>query len=154
MRANVPLSTFAPAENEVLNASAVAAHMLPPFEFAASIIPAEFYNTTVVKYQATAGMRLLTNRQQVAVYDALYQGLMESESFVFKGMKREDVDTLSGDLEGYYGAVAANYLSGVIDANLHLISKHGDGKNRDEENGLGTHPIGALDMGKFFVVSP
>ncbi|CAB9520410.1 Nucleoside-diphosphatase mig-23 [Seminavis robusta] len=140
-RANVPMSSFAPEEDELLDPEVVAAHMLPPFEFAADVIPPEYHNTTIVKYQATAGMRLLTEQQQEAVYDALYLGLMQSESFVFKGIERNDIATLSGSLEGYYGAVAANFLSGIIEANLQVVRKDDDLNNQQ------THPIGALDMG-------
>lgn len=129
-RANVPMSAFA----EVYDPQDIAAHLLPCFEFAAEVIPSEYHNTTTTRYEATAGMRLLTLGQQARVYDLLYEGLYASESFVFRGMKRSDIETLSGDLEGYYGAVAANYLSGVINANLQAGS--------DEQR-----PIGALDMG-------
>jgi hypothetical protein len=37
-------------------------------------------------------------------------------------MQRHDIATLPGDLEGFYGAVAANYLKGTIDADLQMIS--------------------------------
>jgi len=82
-------------------------------------------------------MRLLDEAEQDAVYDALYQGLIRSDSFVFRSMQRQDIATLSGELEGFYGAVAANYLKGTINADLELIAK--------EEDHHG--PIGALDMG-------
>jgi len=144
------LSAFAPNDDEALIPSVVAAHLLPLFEFAAEIIPSEFHNNTSVKYQATAGMRLLSDEQQLQVYDALYRGLMESETFVFRCTKRGDIGTLTGDMEGFYGAVAANYLSGVIDANLHLVNtnnKQGETSNQHGEITSTTHPIGALDMG-------
>jgi hypothetical protein len=132
-----------------LNASYVAEHLLPLFEFAAQIIPEEYHGNTMVKYAATAGMRLLKEDDQEAVYDALFQGLQQADSFVFSGMKRDDIFTLSGDLEGYYGAVAANYLTGTVDANLHLISNK-DNNSKDDDNkgsNMKAHPIGALDMG-------
>ena len=139
------MSAFAPNENEVLDAKHVATHMLPLFEYAAEIVPSKWYETTVVKYQATAGMRLLTEQQQAVVFDALYRGLMNSETFVFRQMQRNDISTLSGDLEGYYGAVAANYLSGLIDVNLHIIENNNNSEGmKDVAN---PHPIGALDMG-------
>jgi apyrase len=118
-----------------LNASHVAAHLLPAFEYAAEVIPEQYHSTTGVKYQATAGMRLLDIQEQEAVYDALYDGLLESETFVFSSTRREDISTLGGDLEGFYGAVAANYLKGVIDIKLQTVGVDDHG------------PLGALDMG-------
>jgi Golgi nucleoside diphosphatase len=81
-------------------------------------------------------MRLLPEEEQEAVYDALYQGLINAESFAFKGMQRTDIATLGGELEGLYGAVAANYLQGIVDARLRL-----------QWSGEGEMPVGALDMG-------
>jgi len=95
---------------------------------------------TMVTYQATAGMRLLSKDEQDAIYDALYQGLMDSERFVFRRMKRSDLATLGGDMEGFYGAVAANYLTGLVDSKL-----------RTGETTPATStkkgPLGAMDMG-------
>lgn len=145
-RANVPLSAFAPSLDdgevvEVLSPRHVAEHLLPAFEYAATVIPPKYYNTTLVTYQATAGMRLLTDEQQEAVYDALYEGLRTAPEFVFHGLRRSDIQTLSGELEGFYGAVAANYLKGTITADLELVSNSkADG---DDCGG----PLGALDMG-------
>ena len=139
-RANIPLSAFGrlPSEQHLpLNATYVAEHLLPLFEYAAEVIPAQYHASTPVKYQATAGMRLLSLEEQEEVYDALYQGLMEADSFVFRSMQRGDIQTLSGELEGYFGAVAANYLQGIVDAGLKIQS--------DTHHHHG--PVGALDMG-------
>ncbi|VEU41864.1 unnamed protein product [Pseudo-nitzschia multistriata] len=148
-RANIPLSAFGrlPADqnnNNPLNSSKVAAHLLPLFDFAADIIPSQYHETTGVYYQATAGMRLLAESEQEAVYDAVYEGLMAEESFVFRGMQRKDIATLSGEMEAYYGALAANFLKGIIDTELHLVYAQNNGR---ETNELPHHPIGALDMG-------
>lgn len=111
--------------------------MLPLFDYAAGIIPSEYYETTGVYYQATAGMRLLHPSEQEAVYDALYDGLINEESFVFTGIQRKDIATLSGEMEAYYGALAANFLQGIIDTELRLVSAQNSPH----------HPVGALDMG-------
>lgn len=135
-RANYPLSAFGRTSpnTEPLNATAIAEHLLPTFVYAAEHIPAQYHATTPVYYQATAGMRLLDETEQEAVYDALYQGLIESPEFVFRNLQRENIATLSGEAEGFYGAVAANYLQGTIDVDLNLLTT-------DEA------PVGALDMG-------
>ena len=156
-----PLSAFARAPShygtDSLNATEVADHMLSLFEYAAEIIPERYHGITPVKYQASAGMRLVDESEQVAVYDALYDGLVESERFVFRSMKREDVATLDGVSEGLYGAVAVNYLKGVVGADLKVkgtpqaAAVNGDGSgsgNGNDEHVLHHNgPLGALDMG-------
>ncbi|KAG7352089.1 GDA1/CD39 nucleoside phosphatase family protein [Nitzschia inconspicua] len=145
-RANIPLSAFGrlPGDREPLRPATVSQHLLPLFDYAASIIPAEYHASTGVYFQATAGMRLLEESEQEAVYDALYQGLMEHPSFVFKGMERKDIATLSGEMEAYYGALAANFLQGVIDTELRLTASVAPSEKTDGDN----HPVvGALDMG-------
>ena len=126
-RADQPISAFVDAAPEV-----VADHLMSTFRYAAERIPQKFRSHTRVLYQATAGMRLLTPEQQAGVYDAMYRGLRQHDDFVF-ALHRDDIATLSGDLEGYYGALAANYLHGTINAELELVP----------DSGI----IGALDMG-------
>ena len=118
--------------------TAVADHIVHVFDYAAQIVPPEYHLSTSVKFAATAGMRLLEEEEQDAVYDALYQGLMESDKFVFRGLARDDIFTLGGDLEGFYGAVAANFLEGLIDTSLGAV-----GGSNETNHG----PLGALDMG-------
>ncbi|EED94245.1 apyrase, partial [Thalassiosira pseudonana CCMP1335] len=107
-----------------LNATHVAHHMLPLFDYASDIIPPSFHASTPVRIAATAGMRLLPLDEQIRVYDALYEGLSEqipNGRFTFSSLTRGDVFTLHGEREGFFGAVAANYLRGVIDAELRVI---------------------------------
>ena len=131
-KAWTPLSSF--GSTNVNNNSDVAHHLLPLFQYAAEIIPVQYYNSTVVKYQATAGMRLLDENVQRQIYHQLYIGLRNDPSFVFRSLQPSDIGTISGSQEGFYGAVAANYLQGLIDVHLHL-------QKPDHP------PIGALDMG-------
>ena len=141
-RSHEPLSAFGrtdPAFSQVaINKTEVANHLMNVFEYAAEIVPEEYHSTTSIKLAATAGMRLLEDEEQHAVYDALYEGLLENENFVFRGMQREDIFTLGGELEGFYGAVAANFLKGMVDTKL------GTTKTDDDAH---DGPIGALDMG-------
>jgi len=133
-KANVPISSFGLGQE--LDSDQVAEHMLPLFEFAASVIPRRYHKATEVKYAATAGMRLLAPEEQEAVYSALHQGLTSSDKFVFTSLQREDLATLDGELEGFFGAVAANYLHEIIDTNLKV-----------KDGGETVGPLGALDMG-------
>jgi len=141
-----------------LNTTHVAQHLLPLFTYAADIIPSQYHKTTAVRYQATAGMRLLDIEEQDEIYDALYEGLMMEPQFYFRSASRQDFGTLSGPEEAFYGAVAANYLKGLIDVHLHMIQSNNN--NIDEENFDKEYydenskqqqqqyaPLGALDMG-------
>ena len=148
-RAQVPLSAFARTDsqietNEELNATHVAQHLIPLFQYAANIIPSQYHALTSVHYQATAGMRLLEEYEQTLVYDALFAGFKESPDFVFTHLQRENIATLGGEEEALYGAVSANYLSGVVDVKLHMINKDGTVEDEDIEF---DGPLGALDMG-------
>lgn len=148
-RAHVPLSDFARTDkqiqaNEELNATHVAQHLIPLFQYAATIIPSQFHASTSVHYQATAGMRLLEEHEQHLVYDALHVGLSESPDFIFNNLQRENIATLGGEEEALYGAVAANYLQGLVDVKLHMINKDGTIEDEDVEF---DGPLGALDMG-------
>ena len=149
-KAWTPLSAFAPSShdenkeqhsdhnNDHLNATHVAHHMLPLFDYASIIIPQHYHSTTPVRIAATAGMRLVSPNEQLMVYDALYEGLMEQQvpngQFTFSNLKRADVMTLDGEREAYFGAVAANYLRGVIDAELRVIVHPDDEDNEAEQD--------------------
>jgi hypothetical protein len=128
-RTEGPLSGFA----DIATPSNLAAHIRPALDQAAAWISPQYHASTRILYQATAGMRLLTTAQQEAIYDAMYQGLKQDPTFVFKNLQRSDLQTLSGELEGFYGAVAVNYLHGTVDAQLKYTNT--------------SQPIGALDMG-------
>ena len=147
-RVNQPLSSFASSATAVDYNMTLAGHLLPAFDYAASVIPSHHHATTRVLIQATAGMRLVTPIQQDNLYNTLYQQLLElqeSGRFVFN-LQREDLATLSGDLEGLYGALAANYLKGTITADLEFISIN-DNDNDSTIDTNSKRPIGALDMG-------
>jgi hypothetical protein len=138
-------------EPQSLNATHVAHHMLPLFDYASIIIPSEFHASTPVRIAATAGMRLLSLEDQSRIYDALLAGLYEQVKngrFTFTNLTREDVMTLNGEREAFYGAVAANYLRGVVDAELRVIVPpdkvrvESGGENPEDEALKVPHPEG------------
>lgn len=57
-------------------------------------------------------------------------------SFPF-AVERHELGTIDGDMEAYYGVLAANYLEGRIDARL-------------RPTGHAAGAMGALDMGEIF----
>jgi len=98
----------------------VGTYLLPAFEAALDMIPGEFHATTPVYVYATAGMRLLPLELQTEIYDALAQGLTspEARGIVPFVVERENLGTIDGTDEGYFAALAVNYLSGVIGPDL------------------------------------
>lgn len=161
-KVNIPLSDFAQStkpvddkrNNEDYETSA-GLHLLPLFKYASEIIPPLFHATTTISIQATAGMRLVDGKDQHELYNVIYESLLRHDEFVFDSFQRSDIDTLSGVWEGLYGAIAVNYLKGIIDVNLHYQERNGDSliynneKRLDEgqcENNEFT-TLGALDLG-------
>jgi len=140
-------------QKQPLNATHVAHHMLPLFDYASIIIPHEFHSSTPVRIAATAGMRLLSLEDQSLVYDALHAGLYEQVDngrFTFTNLTREDIMTLNGEREAYYGAVAANYLRGVVDAELRVILPPDEVETLKDEaessNGVCTNKFGMCEQ--------
>ena len=142
MRTDGPLSAYAAIDNDddddddSVNDTALAMHILPCLDYAASIIPKQYHTSTRVSYQATAGMRLLTPKQQDDVYQGLQRGLQQQLA-IKNPFAQFEIATLSGELEGYYGVLAANYLHGTLTADL-------EWQHSPDHEYL---PIGALDMG-------
>jgi len=101
-------------------------YLLPAFEAALDMIPKEHHATTPVYVYATAGMRLLDAQIQADIYDALVEGLRSHAADNGAGAKktvpfqieRANVGTIDGEDEGYFAALAVNYLSGVIGSDL------------------------------------
>jgi len=139
-RSHKPLSAFSRDDRSVpLNQTALIEHIIYIFDFAARIIPPEYHLSTTIKFGGTAGMRLLDEDEQTEIYDSLYEGLIENSNFVFRNFERGDILTIGGDKEGFYGALATNFLKGIIDTTLTTTSRIyvEDGEN----------VLGALDMG-------
>jgi len=164
-RAWTPLTDYAPTHDGrmLFTPQEVASHLLPTFESAMETIPMEYWDCTSVTYAATAGMRLLTKHDQDVIFDALYQGLTHSNLSVpsirstpiywpFRQFKRSDIFTLGGDEEGLYGMMAANYLSGIVQADLSLRTEDDcinpqKGWGDTDQEIVSTAFVGALDMG-------
>ncbi|CAN0400608.1 unnamed protein product, partial [Laminaria digitata] len=121
------LSSFADSPEDV------ASYIVPLFEKASELVPVENHLSTKVYIKSTAGMRLLPEETQDALYDEIYDALVMDPGFPF-ALDRAAVGTIEGDKEAFYAVLSANYLEGRIDARLHPTG-HGAGE------------IGALDMG-------
>jgi apyrase len=97
-------------------------------ERAEQVVPTSEHANTLVLLRATAGMRLLTRRRAQRIYNSLYDAVLARGSF---RPQREDFGTLSGEDEGVFGWLSANYL-------LRRSGRIGDAE-------LGS--VGALDLG-------
>lgn len=127
-KATPGLSSFA------ANPQGAVGYLRPLLLHAAEVVPLEQQQETLVFVQATAGMRLVSEEQQSAIYDALYDGFSRDAAVPFKVL-RGNIGTMSGRLEGFYAALSVNYLTGRMNAHLEPHQPHKEAI------------IGALDMG-------
>ncbi|XP_001497956.1 ectonucleoside triphosphate diphosphohydrolase 3 isoform X2 [Equus asinus] len=98
-------------------------------------IPAHLHGSTRIYLGATAGMRLLRLQNETAANEVLasIQNYFKSQPFDFR-----DAQIISGQEEGIYGWITANYLMGnFLEKNLWHMWVH--------PNGVET--TGALDLG-------
>ncbi|XP_005383636.2 PREDICTED: ectonucleoside triphosphate diphosphohydrolase 3 [Chinchilla lanigera] len=98
-------------------------------------VPAPLHGSTRVYLGATAGMRLLRLQNETAADEVLasIQSYFESQPFDFRGAQ-----IISGQEEGVYGWITANYIKGnFLEKDLWHMWVH--------PHGVGT--TGALDLG-------
>lgn len=114
------------------NPEGVVEYMSPAVLEAAGMIPEEYRKDTKLYIKATAGMRLVRESEEKAIWKALVSGLRRNTSIPFI-IKEENFGTIDGYSEGYYAVLASNFIAGRIDGNLIPIE--------------GTEMLGALDMG-------
>ena len=109
-------------------------HLGPLVEHALEYIPRESVSQTPVFLLATAGMRLLPEKQRAAVLNNVCDYFQHRTDFLVSDCKSQ-FQVIPGETEGLYGWIAANYLLGGFDA----PAEHAHGK--------GHHTYGFLDMG-------
>nr|XP_030702070.1 ectonucleoside triphosphate diphosphohydrolase 3 isoform X3 [Globicephala melas] len=98
-------------------------------------IPAHLHGSTCIYLGATAGMRLLRLQNETAANEVIasIQNYFESQPFDFR-----DAQIISGQEEGIYGWITANYLMGnFLEKSLWHMWVHPNGKET----------TGALDLG-------
>jgi Golgi nucleoside diphosphatase len=109
-------------------------HLQSLINHALEYIPAEKIEDTPIFLMATAGMRLLPQVQQLALTREICSYLKQNTKFSLPDCGMH-IQVISGETEGLYGWLAANYLLGGFDH----PGKHNHGK--------GHHTYGFLDMG-------
>ena len=109
-------------------------HLKELVDHALAIVPSDAQSETPVFLLATAGMRLLPDEQRDAVLDETC-AYLRSETTLLLPDCDQHIQVISGETEGLYGWIAANYLLGSFDA----PAEHAHGK--------GHYTYGFLDMG-------
>ncbi|CCF60667.1 hypothetical protein KAFR_0L00600 [Kazachstania africana CBS 2517] len=86
-------------------------HVKPLLEFAEEIIPKEKLRDTPVFIQATAGMRLLPDKKREKILKNLCTGINKYNKFLLQDCNSQ-IEVIDGEMEGIYGWLGLNYLSG------------------------------------------
>jgi hypothetical protein len=86
---------------------AAGSSIVPLIELAERVVPPSEHAHALVMLRATAGMRLISRRRAQRIYTSLYDAIARRTTFQ---PRRQDFGTLSGDDEGLFGWLCANYL--------------------------------------------
>lgn len=81
--------------------------IVPLLEMAEKVVPAPEHSRALVLLRATAGMRLVARRRAQRIYNSLFDAVLHRGTFT---PQRAAFGTLSGEDEGVFGWLCANYL--------------------------------------------
>lgn len=109
-------------------------HLKDLLEHALSYVPKDQVADTPLFLMATAGVRLLSNSQRAALLNEICRYAQSTTSFSLPSCDMH-IQAISGETEGLYGWIAANYLLGGFD------------NPEEHEHGKNHHTYGFLDMG-------
>lgn len=129
MKTHPGISTFANNPASVGND-----HLQPLIDHALQYVPTKYQSETPLFLLATAGMRLLEQRQREEILDETCEYLRVYSPFQVPDCAVH-IQVIPGETEGIYGWIAANYLLGGFD------------DPQDHDHGKGHHTYGFLDMG-------
>ncbi|XP_071166808.1 ectonucleoside triphosphate diphosphohydrolase 7-like [Mytilus edulis] len=130
------------------NPGAASDYINPLLKYAASHIPSAHHADTQLFILATAGMRMIPQESQKAIFEDLKNDIPKSFPFVFSD---SNFEVISGKLEGVYAWIAVNYV----------LQKFGHGEEehplvwveslKNEDSSARPHmrrrTVGMLDMG-------
>lgn len=109
-------------------------HLQELIDLALDEVPHHKVPETPIYLMATAGMRLLPDHQQNALLQTMCTYLRANSKFILPDCDAH-IQVISGETEGLYGWIAANYLLGGFDT------------PKDHNHGKDHHTYGFLDMG-------
>jgi Golgi nucleoside diphosphatase len=113
------------------NPDEIVEYFAPALIQAAALIPENQCAQTELYIKATAGMRLIGEKEEQTLWSTLIQGLSAHSEIPFI-INPKNFGTIDGYSEGYYAVIASNYITGRIDGSLHPV--------------LGQEMLGAMDM--------
>ena len=126
-------------------------YIRPLLSFASENIPRQKHKETPLYILATAGMRLLAQKQQDAVLTNLRRGIKENFEFYFPD---GHLEIISGKQEGIYQWLSINYVLGKFEhaehaaPNEELVEVEHKAGGRDGDSMVfRPRTVGALDMG-------
>jgi Golgi apyrase len=109
-------------------------HLKEIFDHALDIIPPNAVEETPLFLLATAGMRLLPDRERKELLKQVCSYAQKNTPFLIPDCDLH-IQVIPGETEGLYGWIAANYLLGGFDS------------PEEHDHGKGHHTYGFLDMG-------
>lgn len=104
-------------------------------------MPIENHATTPIFLMATAGMRLLPEKEQTELLSATCTYMREHTNFFISDCESH-VRIIPGELEGVYGWVSVNYLMGGFDSSIKAYTEKAKDEKIEQH-----HTFGFLDMG-------
>lgn len=109
-------------------------HLQSLIDLALDEVPADKVAETPIFLMATAGVRFLPKNEQTALLQGICTYLQANTHFDLPDCGAH-IQVISGETEGLYGWIAANYLLGGFD------------RPEEHAHGKGHHTYGFLDMG-------
>lgn len=109
-------------------------HLKSLVDIALDEIPQSKVSETPIFLMATAGVRFLPKHEQTALLQNICTYLQATTDFILPDCNAH-IQVISGETEGLYGWIAANYLLGGFD------------HPEEHNHGKGHHTYGFLDMG-------
>ncbi|KAH6589712.1 hypothetical protein BASA61_005525 [Batrachochytrium salamandrivorans] len=125
----------------------VGTHIGPLLQYASSIVPIEKHQETPVFLFATAGMRLLTHKEQSSIMDTSCEYTQNHFKFILPAGCSNHFRVISGELEGILGWLSVNYLKGTLNRKPSLEPKKNSSHKTAITHVKDTTLYGFLDMG-------
>lgn len=130
------------------NPEAASDYIKPLLQFVAAHIPVDQQKETILFILATAGMRLIPEESQKAIFQNLYTEIPKMFPFV---ISESNLEVISGKQEGVYAWIAVNYVLHKFDhgADEHpLVAVEVPGNtNKEKRTHVRRRTVGMLDMG-------
>ncbi|XP_061192965.1 ectonucleoside triphosphate diphosphohydrolase 7-like [Saccostrea echinata] len=130
------------------NPEAASDYIKPLLQYVSGYIPKEQQKETLLFILATAGMRMISEISQKAIFQNLYKEIPKMFPFV---ISESNLEVITGKQEGVYAWIAVNYVLHKFDhgADEHpLVAVEIPGNtNKEKKTHIRRRTVGMLDMG-------